>query len=79
MDAEGVALGDVNGSGEVSAYDAVKVIQHIVGIAEINTSLMEVADVSGNGSVTVYDASMILKYVTGSIICFPAEPTCTAE
>jgi|GEM_PF-1619975 len=79
IDPSGIELGDVNASGEVSAYDAVKVIQHIVGIADINASLMHIADVSGNGTVTVYDASMILKFVTGSVSCFPADPGCSQE
>ena len=79
IDPSGIEIGDVNASGEVSAYDAVKVIQHIVGIADINDSLMHIADVSGNGTVTVYDASMILKFVTGSVSCFPADPGCSQE
>ena len=77
--ATSVELGDVNGSGGVSALDAVNVIQHIVGNIELSGVYLDAADVSGNGDVSVYDASIIMKYVTGIVHCFPAAFDCSLE
>ena len=78
-DSAGMRKGDVNGSGEISTFDAVKVIQHIIGLDELSGDSLDAADVSGNGTISVYDASMILKYVAGMLICFPADTTCTGS
>lgn len=58
-------LGDVNGDGKISAYDASLVLQHTVGLVDYTGS--EAADVNRDGKITAYDASMILQYTVGLI------------
>ncbi len=71
-------IGDVNGSGQVSAIDATLVLQETVGIIRLPDPsypyfVLEIADVSGNGEIRAYDAALILQYVLGIIDHFPAE------
>ncbi len=75
-------LGDVNGSGQVTAADAALVLQHTVGIIELPDPnypdfTLVVADVSGNGEIHAYDASLIMQFVLGAIGNFPAEELLT--
>ena len=67
-----VMLGDVDGSGTVSAYDATKVLQycaHIAGV-DINT---DAAKVNVGDQISAYNATLILQYVAHTITKFPAE------
>jgi parallel beta-helix repeat protein len=66
-------LGDVSLNGNVQAFDASKVLKHVVGSELLNTLQLSVADVSGATGVTTYDASLILQYSVGLISSFPAE------
>jgi hypothetical protein len=79
-------LGDVNGSGGVSALDASLILQHVVGIIELPDPhypdfTLETADVSGNGEIRAFDAALVLQYVLGLIEVFPAEEllSCTTD
>ncbi|MBM3234809.1 hypothetical protein FJZ31_00780 [Candidatus Poribacteria bacterium] len=65
--------GDVSGNGEVTAYDASLVLQHVVGLIELSPDAQEAADVTGNGTITALDAALILQYTVGLIIKFPVE------
>ena len=58
-------LGDVNGDGKVSAYDASMILQHTVGL--IDLAGVAAADVNKDGKISAYDASMILQYTVGLI------------
>lgn len=71
--------GDVSRNGQVTPYDAVRVMEHLIGLANLEEMHHTLADVSGNGVVSVYDASMILKYVMGFIECFPVEEGCNVQ
>ena len=58
-------LGDVNGDGKVSAYDASMILQHTVGLIDLTG--VAAADVNKDGKISAYDASMILQYTVGLI------------
>jgi hypothetical protein len=58
-------LGDVNGDGKITSYDAILILSHVIGLSHLLGSQAQRADVSGNGAVTAYDASLILRYLAG--------------
>ena len=64
-------VGDVNGSGEVTAFDAALLLKSTVGLFVISDTV--VADVSGDSTISAFDASLILRFVIGKITQFPAE------
>ncbi len=66
-------MGDVSLNGTVQAFDASKVLKHVVGTETLGATPLSVADVSDDGSVSAYDASLILQYSVGLISSFPAE------
>jgi len=66
------SVGDVNGDGQITAYDAELVLQFVVGLIELSPEQQQAADVSGNGIITAFDADLILLYIVGE---FPAEGT----
>lgn len=75
-------LGDVTADEEVSAFDAVRVLQYGVGLVtetDYPGLIKEVADVSGNGDISAYDAGLIMRYVAGLINEFPRESYGVAE
>ena len=65
--------GDVSGNNTVTGYDGALILQHLVGIIQLEPHQIEVADVSDDGEVTAYDASLIIQYVVGIIDQFPVE------
>ena len=67
-------LGDVTGNGEVTAYDAARILQYTVGLGSVLSEEDSVAaDVSGRMGISAYDASLILQYVVDKIEVFPAD------
>lgn len=63
-------LGDANEDGEISAYDAMLVLQYAAEL-ELNEPLNEkAADVNGSGVVDVNDAIKILQYAADLIDSF---------
>ena len=65
--------GDVNGDGEVEAYDAALVLQYAVAMIEFDEWQITNGDVDGNGNVAAYDAALILQFAVGIINEFPVE------
>lgn len=65
-----IVYGDVNGSGDVTAFDASLVLQHVVGSISLSKSQRKAADVTGNGKVSALDAAWILQYTVGLITEF---------
>ena len=65
--------GDVDGNGEVQAYDASLVLQNVIELIDFNENQIFTADVDGNGQIQAYDASLILQYIVGIIDEFPLE------
>jgi hypothetical protein len=69
-------MGDVSLNGIVQAFDASKVLKHVVdptGTDALSVLQQSVADVSATGGISAYDASLILQYSVGLITSFPAE------
>ena len=73
------SYGDASLNGEVTAFDAAKVLQHAAQIELLNLEGLHVADVSASDGVSAYDASLILQHVSGLISCFPSEDGCAAS
>jgi len=65
--------GDVNGDGNVTAFDAIFVLQHVVGLTTLSAEQQEAADVTDDGAITAYDAVLILQHSVGLITQFPVE------
>lgn len=66
-------LGDASLNGEVQAFDAGLILNHLTGQIELSTLGLSLAEVSGNGEVGAEDASLILQRVVGSIDQFPVQ------
>ena len=64
--------GDLDRSG-ISIYDAMLIMQHLVGMTELNEMQTAAACVSGGEEITIYDAMLIMQYLVGMIEEFPAE------
>ena len=76
---EAQIVGDPSQNGDISAYDASLVLQHLVGTSLLTGDAYNAAETTGNGAVSAYDASLILRYTTGAISCFPASSSCSAS
>ncbi len=61
---EGGLVGDVDGDGKVTIYDASAIQRHLAGMA-VSVFITEVADADGDGKITIYDASAIQRYLAG--------------
>ncbi len=66
---DSVPAGDCNFDGQVTAADALGVLQYVVGKAPA-VFYDTAADVDGNGNVNANDALQILRYVVGKITEF---------
>jgi len=62
-----VKIGDVSDNGEVTAYDAALIYQHLAGLISFTSNQLDAADVNDDGDVTDEDATLILKKVVGLI------------
>lgn len=54
-------LGDVNGDGLVTCFDAQKVLNFSVGLTQLTADEQKRADVSGDGKAGSYDAALIMQ------------------
>lgn len=63
-------IGDVDGNTEISATDALFVLQSVVGIRDLDETLQARADVNGDKKIDSTDALSILQYAVGIIINF---------
>ncbi|MBC8313579.1 MAG: T9SS type A sorting domain-containing protein, partial [Candidatus Cloacimonetes bacterium] len=72
-DDEPIVYGDVDGNGEVQAFDAAMVLQYSAEMIEFDGEQLIAADVDGNGDVQAFDAALILQYSAGIIDEFPVE------
>ncbi len=62
-----VLAGDVSADGQVSAVDALYVLQHIVGKRRLEGNEKIAADFRQSGKIEATNALMILQYVVGKI------------
>lgn len=68
--------GDVDGDGEITSGDALKILRHSISLEKLHSKLIPFADMDGDGIVTSNDALEALrKYVdlTQPIISFPSK------
>ena len=60
-----ILYGDVTGEGTISVSDAIMVLRHVVGIANIPEESKILADVNDDNKIDVSDAIIILRYIVG--------------
>lgn len=65
--------GDVTMNGEVTAEDALVVLQAATGKITLTTQETTLADVNADGGVTAEDALLILQFYTRKIASFPGD------
>ena len=63
----------------VSALDAVFVLQHAVGLRQLDSDQQLACDTNGNGIISALDAVFILQYAVGLIQSFPVAATCGSD
>lgn len=62
---QGENIGDMNGDGDITAADAVMILQALSGTRTLTQKEMYRSDVDGDGKVTEEDAKTILRMVVG--------------
>ncbi|MFQ5665359.1 MAG: hypothetical protein ACE5I7_02895 [Candidatus Binatia bacterium] len=63
----------------ISALDAVRVLQAVVGLHTPSPAQQLACDVSGNGALNALDAVLILQYKVGLITSFPVAQLCGSD
>ncbi|MBS4029788.1 MAG: PD40 domain-containing protein [Ignavibacteriales bacterium] len=63
--------GDVDENGSVQAYDASKILKHIVGLDTLECQGLANGEVSLDDNITSMDASLILRYIVHLIDSLP--------
>ena len=56
-------LGDVNNDGILTSDDALLILRHTLGLAELDESVLALADINGDGDVDISDALLTLRMV----------------
>ena len=64
--------GDLNQDG-IDVYDAMLVLQYVVGTTSLEEYQKYAAKVSGESEISIYDAMLILQRVVGVVTTFPVE------
>ena len=72
--------GDLNGDSQVNIFDAITILQIIVGIVIPDTTQSKVANLDQSASVNVFDAIILLQIIVGAIppgdvVCGPVVTT----
>ena len=62
-----VVFGDLNGDGDISSGDSVKLARYLVDMEEFSFLQLAAADVNHDGEVTAGDAVVLAKYLVGLI------------
>lgn len=55
-----LAVGDVNGDGQVDKKDAMAIMDHLAGTSQLDEDALKRADVNGDGEVSYLDAMTIM-------------------
>lgn len=58
-------MGDIDGDGQVTSYDALIILQTVTGSADISEEQKISADTDMDSDITSYDALALLQYITG--------------
>ena len=61
-DGASVVTGDANGDGNVTVFDAVQIVNYVLGNTPTGF-VPDAADIDGNGSITVFDAVQVVNIV----------------
>jgi len=76
-------LGDANGSGDITAYDASLILQHVVGLISLDAPSQCRSDANGGADITAFDASLVLQCVVSLCANLSSYPnfhaSCTAH
>lgn len=64
--------GDVDRNGDYSIFDAMLIMQQLVGVTELNESQLAAAKVSGSEELSIFDAMLVMQYLVGAITTFPS-------
>ena len=59
-------MGDVNGDGKVTAFDARQILQYAASNADFSPEQIKLADLNGDGTVTAFDARLALQIAANS-------------
>ena len=62
-----LAKGDVNGDGDITMTDALRIVRYLRGSVNITADQLAAADVNGDGDITMTDALRLVRYLRGSI------------
>ncbi len=68
---QNLLIGDVSLNGDVRAYDASLVLQHLAVLITLSPQQQTLGDVNCSGVLSTLDASYILRYVAGILSYFP--------
>ncbi|MDH4038530.1 MAG: T9SS type A sorting domain-containing protein [Candidatus Krumholzibacteria bacterium] len=68
---QNLLLGDVSLNGEVRAFDASLVLQHLALLITLSAQQQTIGDVNCSNVLSTLDASFILRYVAGLLSYFP--------
>ena len=60
-----VVVGDTSGDGEVDLFDAVKILNNVLGYSYLNGAYKEAGYVNDDSDIDLYDAVKILNHVLG--------------
>ena len=60
-----IVKGDLNGDGNISAIDIVKLQRIIVGLDKTNSDVMASGDINGDGTISAIDIVMIQRHIVG--------------
>lgn len=60
-----VNKGDVNGDGEITLLDMLKIKRHLLGIEILENEKFEAADVNGDGTISLLDMLKIKRHLLG--------------
>ena len=67
--------GDVDLNGQIQAFDASQILQHLVGNIELDPQQIINADVTLDHTISALDASLILQYGVGILDTLPYDTT----
>ena len=66
-------VGDVDGDGELSIFDATAIQRHLAGISTLDADAVKRGMVDGDDELSIFDATAIQRKLAGIIKSFPVE------
>ena len=58
-------MGDIDGDGNITSADALKILQSVTNLSQLDDMQSCLADIDGDGIVTSADALRLLQYTVG--------------